>query len=81
MLVNTDGVGVRIEGALQSGPDVIELARDITIVKMRSRNVAYRAIGRFLGMDAAAVHRRYHKVPAEAREYYRNQPMGWLDSA
>ena len=81
MLADTDGVGVRVEGGLASTADAIEMARDVTIVKLRARKVSYRAIGRYLGLDAAAVHRRYHKIPARARDHYRKRPLGWLDTA
>lgn len=81
MLVDTGGVGVRIEGGLVSTPAAIEMARDVTIVKLRARKIPFRAIGRYLGLDAAAVHRRFHKIPAGARDYYRKQSLGWLDSA
>jgi len=81
MLVDSDGVGVRVEGGVESTPDVIELARDVTIVKMRARKFTYRAIGRYLGLDASAVYRREQRIPARAREHYRKAPMGWLDGA
>lgn len=81
MLVINGGVGVMVEGALESEPDAIEMARDVTIVKLRARKIPYRAIGRYLGLSASTVCCRYSKIPAEAREYYRKQPLGWLDSA
>ncbi len=50
--------------------DEIERSRDITIVRLRSRNLPWRKIGKYLGMSHEGVRHRYKRIPAEAREHY-----------
>ena len=52
-------------------------SQDITIVRMRKRNLSWRAIGRYLNLSHTHARRRYYGIPTEAREHYaRLQALG-----
>jgi len=62
---NTLIVGSRVEIATPHGPRAASISdlRDHVIVRLRSRHINYRVIGKILGMNASTAKRRYDRLP------------------
>lgn len=71
-----DGPEVLPSQPLDDNPRTIERARDVTILKMRSKRMTYRAIGRYLGLNPGSVWRRLKAMTPEAREHYERAALG-----
>jgi hypothetical protein len=60
-------------GGIHVTDEVIARLIDLAIVHLRSRNISYRAIGRFLNRSEFFVRKRYREIPEEVRRYYGNR--------
>jgi hypothetical protein len=78
LCADRDGEGVWVEGRLASSDDIVELARDIAVLKMRRRNVSWRRIGRFFNTPVTTLRDRLERIPPDVREYYLRTPLDTL---
>jgi hypothetical protein len=81
MFADERGMAVQPIRPLAWDRQTINRLRDITIIKMRSRNVPLRAIGAFLGVDKKTIQNRLSNIPVHVYEHYRKSSLGELGGA
>jgi hypothetical protein len=72
--VDEHDVAVKPARPIDPSDAAIMRAQDITIVRLRTRRVSWRRIGRFFNMSHEGVRQRWRSIPPEAREHYRQLP-------
>jgi hypothetical protein len=77
-IVDPHGEQVEPEGHPELTDDVIAMARDICVLRMRRRGVPWRRIGRFLNTPDATLRLRISKLDPAVREFYLHTPLSSL---
>jgi hypothetical protein len=77
-IVDKHGEAKEADGAPELSADVIAMARDICVLRMRRRGVPWRKIGAFLGTPQSTIRLRVSRLSPEVREYYLHTPLSSL---
>ena len=70
MFEDANGVGVRVEGGLDTSDETVDRLRDLLMIQLDKWGLSLRDIGRILNTPKSTVHYRLRTIPPHAREYY-----------